>query len=81
MSKFDVVAKLKDGFEIRVDGIDGNILKIGGSESILNQISTNFITGLVNNSSINVNDDDGNTRHYKFDDLASITINFVGEGE
>lgn len=81
MSKFDVVAKLKDGFEIRVDGIDGNILKIGGAESILNQICANFITGLTNNNPITINDEHGNTRQYKFEDLASITINFGEEGE
>ncbi|WKL03166.1 hypothetical protein Q0F98_05705 [Paenibacillus amylolyticus] len=81
MSKFDVVVKLKDGFEFRLDGLDGKILKIEEAQPILNQICANFITGLTNNNPITVNDEDGNTRQYKYDGLASITINFVGEGE
>jgi hypothetical protein len=61
--------------------LDGNILRIEEAQPILNLAYSNFITGLTNNSSINVNDEHGNTRQYKFEDLASLTINFVEENE
>ncbi|NMI04808.1 hypothetical protein HF638_12525 [Paenibacillus sp. SZ31] len=81
MNKFDIVVKLKDGYEFRLDGVDGRILKLEEAQPFLNQAYSNFFNGLTANRPINVNDEDGNTREYKYDDLASITFNFFEEGE
>ncbi|MCG7377393.1 hypothetical protein MH215_10335 [Paenibacillus sp. ACRSA] len=81
MSKFDIVFKLKDGYEFKLDKLDGNILKLEEMQPVLNQMYNNFFTGLIANRPITVNDEDGNARQYKFEDLSSLTINFVGEGE
>ncbi|WDQ34978.1 hypothetical protein PTQ21_12350 [Paenibacillus marchantiae] len=79
MSKFDIVFKLKDGYEFRLDKLDRDILMLEEMKPVLTQWWSNFVNGLTANRPINVKD--GNKRQYKYENLASITINFVEEGK
>jgi len=81
MNKFNVVCNFKDGYGFTTEEIGSEFITNKDVRPYLEQLCIGFLNGLIDNRKFNYVDNDGNKHPYNYDDLASITINFVGEDE
>lgn len=81
MGKCYVVCNFKDGYEFTTEKIGIDSLINEDMKPYLVQMCNTFLSGYGDNREFNYFDNDGNKHPYNYEDLASITINFVEEGE